>query len=190
MAKLKPADDAPGKRRVLPLLLTAFMMLVLGAGGAYGAFAMGYVGPGGAKEPDLPRLVRKGEEDPYAPAPKDGEERERVDGEGGSEYRTAYHSFEEGFTSNLADSPALVQTSLAASTRHDGRVLQWLEKHDLALRSAILNELAMTSEEELYSIDGRERLQTRLTDALNAVLVEREGFGGVDNVYFRGILVQ
>ena len=192
MAKTEPPAKSPAKGGKMRLPIIALAMLGAGAGGAYGAVAMGVIGPqDGANEPDLPKLVRKGQEDPYAPPAKDGEAPPpAVDGEGGSEYRTAYHSFEEGFTSNLRDSPALIQVSLAASTRHDGRVLLWLDKHDLALRSAILNELAMTGEEEIFSIEGREKLQSRLAEALNAVLVEREGFGGVDNVYFRGLLVQ
>ena len=37
---------------------------------------------------------------------------------------------------------------------------------------------------------GKDRLQKRLTAAINKVLKDEEGFGGVDNVYFRSFLVQ
>ena len=37
---------------------------------------------------------------------------------------------------------------------------------------------------------GKEKLQQRLTKAINEALEEREGFGGVDNVYFRSFIVQ
>ena len=110
--------------------------------------------------------------------------------EGGSEYRTAYYSFAEDFTSNLANSEALVQVSLAASTRRDGRVLMWMKKHELAIRSALLAVLAETPEEDVYSVDGKERLQKRLTAAINKVLTDTEGFGGVDAVYYKSLLVQ
>jgi flagellar FliL protein len=113
-----------------------------------------------------------------------------VYGEGGSKYRTVYYSFEESFTSNLADSPGLVQLELAVSTRRDGRVLQWVESHELAIRSAILAQLAATPEAEVYDVGGKERLAKRLTAAINAVLEENEGFGGIDAVHFRGFLVQ
>ncbi len=115
---------------------------------------------------------------------------EEVDGEGGSDYRTSYYAFEDTFTSNLRDSPALVQVSMAASTNYDGRVLIWLDKHDLALRSEMLTVLADTPEDQVYSVEGKAKLRKRLTAAINAVLTEREGFGGVDSVYFRGFLVQ
>ena len=124
------------------------------------------------------------------PAPKGEEGADPVYGEGGSKYRTAYYSFAEDFTSNLRDSDGLFQVSLAASTQRDGRVLMWLHEHQLAIRSRILVELADTPEDEVMTSAGKKRLQKRLTDAVNAVLVEQEGFGGVDNVYFRTFIVQ
>ena len=36
----------------------------------------------------------------------------------------------------------------------------------------------------------RKRLQDRLVKAINRVLTEQEGFGGVDAVHFRSFLVQ
>ena len=185
------ADDAKPKSKKGAMALLALAMLAAGGGGVYGALQFGLLGgAASAAEPDMPRLVRKGANDPYAPPAEEKDAAPAVDGEGGSEYRTAYHSFEEGFTSNLKDSPALIQLSLAASTRHDGRVIMWLGRHELALRFAVLTELAETPEEDIHSARGRERLQERLTGALNRVLEAREGFGGVDNVYFEAILVQ
>ncbi|MDC8755604.1 flagellar basal body-associated FliL family protein [Erythrobacter sp. sf7] len=169
------------------------LLLALGAGGAYGAYAAGlFGGAKGAHEPDEPKLVLKGDKDPY---PLPGAEKQKdapapVYGEGGSKYRTAYYSFEESFTSNLADSPGLVQVELAVSTRRDGRVLQWVQNHELAIRSAILAQLAATTEAEVYDVEGKKKLATRLTRAVNAVLEENEGFGGIDAVHFRGFLVQ
>ncbi|GAA4045075.1 flagellar basal body-associated FliL family protein [Parerythrobacter jejuensis] len=177
----------------LKLVVGAILLLGAGAGGAYGAFAAGLIGEGHAEEgPDTPKLVTKGTEDPFAPAAGKGkdDQGEVIFGEGGSEYRTIYYSFEESFTSNLKNSAGLVQLSLAASTRHDGRVLQWLKRHELAVRSAILVVLASTPEEDVYSVEGKARLQARLTEAINTVLEEQEGFGGVDAVHFRTFLVQ
>jgi flagellar FliL protein len=196
--KDKPDKDSgedsgkSGKGGMIKIVLGAVLLLGLGAGGAYGAFAAGLFGEtGGHDEPDQPELVLKGEEDPY---PVPGAEKEKdaapVYGEGGSKYRTVYYSFEESFTSNLADSPGLVQVELAVSTRRDGRVLQWVKNHELAIRSAILAQLAATTEAEVYDVEGKQRLAERLTKAVNGVLEENEGFGGIDAVHFRGFLVQ
>ncbi len=195
MSKTKPDEAAPTpKKGKMKLLLGAAALLAIGAGGAYGVVASGLVG-GTAKAaaPDLPKLVPKGADDPYAPPPDPAAA--KVDtaanyGEGGSEYRTIYYNFEDGFTSNLKDSAGLVQVSLAASTRHDGRVMQWLDRHELAVRSAILIELASTPEDDVFSIAGKQRLQARLTKAVNAVLIEQEGFGGVESIHFQSFLVQ
>ena len=189
-----PQETPPKKKGgKLKLVLFAVLLLAAGGGGTYAAFASGMLGAHGTQEEDNnPKLVRKGDEDPY-PFTGGGETKDKapvVHGAGGGEYRTAYYNFTDEFTSNLANGNALVQVSIAASTHYDGRVLMWLAEHETALRSRILAELAATSEEDLASIEGKEELQQRLTKALNEVLEQREGFGGVDSVYFRSFIVQ
>jgi len=186
------AKPRKGKGMLVKLMM-GLGLLAAGGGGAFGAMQAGLIGGGHEEKEDKnPKLVRKGEEDPYAPKTeaKEGEGPAEVHGEGGSEYQTSYFSFTEDFTSNLNNSEALVQLSLAASTRRDGRVLMWLKKHELAIRSSMLAEIAATPEEEIYTVAGKERLQKRLTAAINKVLTEREGFGGVDAVYFKSFIIQ
>lgn len=187
----EPAQKKKGGK--LKLVLFSLVLLGAGGGGTYAAFAAGMLGAHQAEKEDKnPKLVRKGEDDPYSFGAEGGAEDKAplVHGAGGGEYRTAYYNFTDEFTSNLADGGALIQVSLAASTHYDGRVLMWLSEHETALRSRILTELAATSEVDLASIHGKEELQKRLTKALNETLEDREGFGGVDNVYFRSFIVQ
>ena len=195
----KAEKSAEPKKKGKGLVVKAVGALVLLGAGGGGTFAMvqsGMIGGGGEsakKEKDEPKLIRKGEEDPYAPPAAEGAEGEggaEVEGEGGSAYRTIYYSFGEDFTSNLRNSDSLVQVSLAASTRRDGRVLMWMKKHELAIRSAMLAVLAETPEQDAYTVEGKDRLEKRLTAAINKVLTETEGFGGVDAVYFKSFLVQ
>lgn len=195
MSNEKATSEPNGKKKGGKLKFVLFSILLLGAGGGgtYAAFAHGMLGTNGAEEEDKnPQLVRKGEDDPYPFGSDDKGKGDTpiVHGVGGGEYRTAYYNFPEEFTSNLADGPALVQVSLAASTHYDGRVLMWLAEHETALRSRILAELAATSEESLASVRGKEELQARLAAAINETLEKREGFGGVDSVYFRSFIVQ
>ena len=171
-------------------------MAGMGGGATYGLYAAGVIGAHEeAKVDHRPKLVRKGESDPYAPPPaadakEAGGDDEEEDGSGGSPYRIAYYSFADEFTSNLKESDGLVQLSLAASTRRDGRVLRRLARHELAIRSAVLVVLADTPEPGIDTIAGKARLQKRLTAAINEVLTRNEGFGGVDAVYFKSFLVQ
>ena len=192
MSKKETADKPKKGKGLIVKLLLGVVLVGAGGGGAYAMLASGMLGSGHAKEDDRPHLVRKGEEDPYAPPAAKGEEEtgEPVYGEGGSEYRIAYYSFPEEFTSNLRNSDGMVQMSLAASTRYDGRVLMWLAEHQLAIRSRLLVEIADTDEADVLTPEGKTKLQKRLTAAINDVLEANEGFGGVDNVHFRSFIVQ
>jgi flagellar FliL protein len=196
----KPAKDdgetAPKKKGKLGLILVAVAMLVVGGGAVFGLMAAGVIG-GHAEEKkkeEGPQLVKKGEVDPYAPPAKEGAEGEggapEAESEGGDPYRTAYFTFTDDFTSNLKDTDAMVQASIACSTRRDGRVLQWLAKYELAIRSELLEVLADTPENDISTVEGKDRLQKRMTAAINQVLIQKEGFGGVDGVYFRNFIIQ
>lgn len=193
-AKIEAAAAPPKKKGMLIKALGATALIGAGGGVAYGLMLQGVIGSAAeAKEDMNPKIVRKGEHDPYAPSGEGkGEEGggADIDGKGGVPYRTSYYVFNDEFTSNLRESGHFVQLSLAASTNYDGRVLLWLKKHELAVRSAILIVLADTSEQEAYSVTGKERLQKRLTDAINKVLLTNEGFGGVKAVYFKSYIVQ
>ena len=183
------AKPKKGKGLMFKVVL-GVVLIAAGGGGTFALMASGLLGGDHAEaEDNSPKLIEKGEEDPYS-AGEEEEGEEVVHGEGGSEYRTAYYTFAESFTSNLANSDALLQTTLAASTRRDGRVLMWLKEHELAVRSAMLIELANTPEQDVLTPEGKQALQKRLTKAINDVLVDAEGFGGVDRVYFRDFIVQ
>jgi flagellar FliL protein len=194
MSSSTDTSPAPKKKGgFLKMMLLALVLLGAGGGGTYAAFASGMLGGGGDNEPAMPQLVLKGEEDPYAPTEegnKDKKAAPTVFGKGGSKYRTAYFDFSEDFTSNLRDGTSLIQVSLAASTQRDGRVLMWLAEHETAIRSRILIEIAASDEADVTGPGGKERLQKRLAHAVNEVLTAQEGFGGVDNVYFRSFIVQ
>ncbi|HZU64773.1 MAG TPA: flagellar basal body-associated FliL family protein [Novosphingobium sp.] len=195
MSKDKTESEAPPKKGKGPLMLiiVAVAMLAVGGGGAFAMVKLGVLG-GGEKvhEDNSPKLIHKGDTDPFAPKAEGGKEgaTPEVEGDGGSPFKTSYYNFSEDFTSNLKNSSALIQVSLACSTHRDGRVLMWLKKHELAVRSAMLEVLADTPEDDVNTIQGKERLQKRLADAINHVLTQEEGFGGVDNVYFKTFLVQ
>lgn len=190
----QPAQKKKGKGTLVKGVV-ALALVGVGGGAAFGLQTAGVFSAAEdetAKEDTKPKLILKGEEDPYAPvaAEGEGEGMLEVPGDGGNKYRTAYYTFSEDFTSNLKGSSGLIQVSIAAATHYDGRVLMWLKKHELAARSAILIVLADTPEEEILTPQGKEHLQKRIADALNKILTEAEGFGGIDAVYFRSLLVQ
>jgi flagellar FliL protein len=177
---------------VLPLLLAG-----AGGGGFYAwKSGMFNAASASAAEASGPRLVPKSEE---KRASLGGDEH----GEGGShgskgipgatggdKYASSYYPLEKEFTSNLQDSVHFIQVGIAISTPYDDTVLENIKTHEIAIRSAILMALGETSEEQVFTAEGKAQIQKRLVDAINQVLKEKEGFGGVSNVYFTNFIVQ
>jgi flagellar FliL protein len=177
---------------VLPVLLAG-----LGGGGFY-AWKSGMLNAASgsaAAEAHGPRLVPKDEEKRASLGGEGGGEggghpATRPKGEGGDKYASTYYPFEKEFTSNLSDSVHFIQVGIAISTPYDDSVIEGIKTHEIAIRSAILLTLGETSEEEVFTAEGKSHIQKRLVDAINAVLKQKEGFGGVSNVYFTNFIVQ
>ncbi len=206
-----------GKGKLIVLIAAAFVMG--GAGVTGGLFAMGVFdhAPEGPKEdPNKPVLVRKGE-DPVAIAEKAVGGAGGGGGEGGKEaaiphvesdikppkegidlprpkdssaYQATYFQMPQAYTSNLADSDALVQVAFAVSTFYDARVTDAVKTHEMAIRSAILMMLAQEQEQVIATPEGKQVLQRKLTQLINRILKEKTGYSGVDNVYFTNFVIQ
>ncbi len=196
---IEEAAPPKKKRSLLKLMLLALLPLLLiggGVGGGLYAAQAGWLpGAGGAApaaRDDRPQLVPKSEQ-AHAEAGGSGEENTGTPtpaGEGGEAYASNYYALEKEFTSNLQNSVHFVQAGLAISTHYDDRVIQNLRTHEIAVRSAVLMALSETTEEEVFTTEGKRQLEARLVNAINGVLQEKEGFGGIGNVYFTNFIVQ
>lgn len=180
-----PKKKKKGKKLVLLLIL----LVLIGAGVGAGLFFTGMLGA--AKEEavpakDVPKLLPKGSK----PKPAEGEGGEKSDSGDAPKYESSYYQIEKEFTSNLKESAHLMQIGLAVSTPYDEKVIEHLKAHELAVRSAVLMTINDTDEELIFTPQGKKDLQDRLVKAINAVLKEKEGFGGVANVYFTNFIVQ
>ncbi|MDP5280379.1 flagellar basal body-associated FliL family protein [Sphingomonas sp. DG1-23] len=206
MADTNEAPQAPRKKKGGKLLiLVGIPIALLGSGGGAAVYGMqaGWfsVKPAEA-ESDEPRLVAKSEEKRAAlkaeggeghgegGASEGGHGKPTPKGEGGDKYASSYYPMEKEFTSNLQDSVHFIQVGIAVSTPYDERVLENIKTHEIAIRSQVLMALGETSEEEVFTAEGKRHIQDRLVKAINAVLKEKEGFGGVSNVYFTNFIVQ
>jgi flagellar FliL protein len=199
------AASAPKKKaKSKTLILVLGGVALLGGGGAAaGFYAAGSVNPTTAKEedPNMPRLVLKGEkaEDvakkfaadaAHGEAAGHGKAVDLPRPQNPSAYEATYYQIPAPFTSNMADSDAFAQISIAVSTYYDQRVIAALQTHELAVRSAILLMLAQEQEIKLSTPQGKEQLQARLVKIINGVLKEKTGYSGVDNVYFTNFVIQ
>jgi flagellar FliL protein len=152
---------------------------------------------GGAKAagPEGPKLVPKSEQKRASGDGKEGEGAasggtKPPSGVGGDKYASNYYAIDKDFTSNLRDSPHYVQIGIAVSTPYDDSVIENLKTNEIAVRSAVLMTLGDATEDEVTTGDGKKRLAQQLTAAINATLKQKEGFGGISNVYFTNFVVQ
>ena len=199
----KETEKAPKKKggAMKWVMIIVGLLVAVGGGVGGGLYAMqaGYFGGGEHGESvhiELPRLVPKAEEKRGGGGEDDGHGggggggSYSPMGKGGDKYASNYYAMEKEFTSNLRDSVHFVQVGIAISTPYDERVVENIKTHEIAVRSAVLLALGDATEEQVFAVEGKRQLQAHLVKAVNAVLKQKEGFGGVGNVYFTNFVVQ
>ncbi len=204
----KDPSPAEGKKKsslkkIIFLSLGGIVLLGGGAGaGMYFGGAFEAHAEEKKEDPNRPKLVEKSEEHAEAggegeggeakPAPRVGtvyveNDKTKVDPR---KFEAGYLPLPENFTSNLANGDGFVQVGLSVSTYYDDKVFANVTRHMVPIRSAILMVLAVQDGVLLSTPEGKTRLQKDLTDAINKVLRDKEGFGGIDNVYFSNLVIQ
>jgi flagellar protein FliL len=186
-----PAEAAPkkkgGKGKKL-ILFIALPLLLIGGGAGAGIYASGGLGkkdPHAEEEANRPKLMLKGEGEHGTP--DTGPVPKVIDP---GKYQATYYPMETPFTSNLRDTDGFVQLGLGVSTFYEEKVIENVKRADMPVRSAVLEVLADSSANALNTPDGKEQLRVRLRDAINKVLKEDEGFGGIASVYFTSFIIQ
>jgi flagellar FliL protein len=197
----KPTEDAAPKKKgkMGKLLVLGAGLAVLIGGGVAGGL---YLGKSASAETadHGPKLVPKSEQKRGKLGGEEGsggeDEGAKVDGkptpkgEGGEAFASNYYAMEKDFTANLKESVHFIQVGVAVSTPYDDTVIENLKTNDIAVRSAVLMTLGDTTEEEVFSSEGKAQLAKRLTAAINKTLKQKEGFGGISNTYFTSFVVQ
>ena len=103
---------------------------------------------------------------------------------------TSYFEFPGNFTTNLKGSRRFVQMSIGLATQYDKRVIENVQKHEVAIRSEVLVILADQAEPDVVGVENRRRLQGLIKDAINRLLTERTNFGGIDDVFITALVMQ
>ncbi|RVT43333.1 flagellar basal body-associated FliL family protein [Sphingobium algorifonticola] len=209
-----------GMKMILILGVVALLGGAGAAGGLYAAGAFSHEETGPKEDPNKPVLVLKGEDPEEiakahaAPAESKGEDGDSVaasahgaapglgHGKGAgkgidlptpadpSKYQATYFQVQMPFTSNMADSDAFAQISIAVSTYYDARVVEAMTTHEMAIRSEVLLMLAQQEQMALITPQGKAQLQKKLKSLINDVLKQKTGYGGIDNVYFTNFVIQ
>ncbi|WP_428631835.1 flagellar basal body-associated FliL family protein [Sphingopyxis sp.] len=197
--KAEAAPKPKGKFKKL-LFIGVGALVLIGAGAGAGIY-FGALSAHEAKPEDhYPKLVVRsvGDEAPAAegedkePALKVGtvavpNDKFKIDPR---KYDVTYYPITDAFTTNLADGSGFLQAGISLSTFYDGKVINNIKRQAVPIRSVVLMVLAEQDPALLSTSQGKQRLQRQLTGAINDVLREKEGFGGIDNVYFTSLVIQ
>ena len=180
----------PKKKGKKKLILIGATLLLLGGGGAGAAlFAGGMLGGNaGPKKPDRPQLVpREGTSDYDAARYFSPTGDKKVDP---AKFQPTYYPIEEKFTANLQEGDGFVQIELGVATYYDERVVEAVKLHEIPIRSAVIETLGSQSSLALATPQGKAKLRGALRQSINDVLKHKEGFGGIDDVYFTTFIIQ
>jgi flagellar FliL protein len=201
MTKDKVETEPRKKGKFKKLLLIGVGAIALIGAGAGAGIYFGALSAHEAKPEDhYPKLVERSTRD-EAPA-AEGEDKEappkvgtvsvpndkfKVDPR---KYEITYYPITDAFTTNLADGSGFLQIGISLSTFYDGKVINNIKRQAVPIRSVVLMVLAEQDPALLATSQGKQRLQRQLTAAINDVLRDKEGFGGIDNVYFTSLVIQ
>lgn len=198
-----PPKKAGGKAKKLVIFGIGGLVLIGGGVGA-GVYATGHGIAGAVKheDPRRPQLVLRSPSAPEATESGHGDDKAAprrvgtvsVEKEGQPidphKYEIAYYPIEQSFTANLADGSGFAQLGISVGTYYDSRVGDNLQRQMVPIRSAVLMVLSDQQSSVLATPEGKQMLQRQLTKSINQVLRDKEGFGGIDNVYFINLVVQ
>jgi len=106
------------------------------------------------------------------------------------QFATTYFEFPGNFTSNLKGSRRFMQISIGLATQYDKKVIESVQKHEVAIRSEVLTVLAEQTEADVSGLENRKRIQNLIKDTINQVLNNITGFGGIENVYVTALVMQ
>lgn len=188
--KQEPAKKTGKGKKIF--LLGAGVVALGGGSAAAALYATtgSLTGGGGheAPDPNLPHLVvRPGVSESEAARYFSRTGEKKVDG---SKFQPTYHPVADTLTANLSGGEGFVQIGLGVATYYDERVVENVKLHDMAIRSAVLTTLADQDAAGLATAEGKAKLKATLRTAINDVLKAKEGFGGIDDVYFTSFVIQ
>ncbi|MDO7841481.1 flagellar basal body-associated FliL family protein [Sphingomonas immobilis] len=195
-----PAKKKGGMMKLIIIIVGGLVIVGGGVGAGVYAATSGMLGGGkhGAEAENGYKLVPKSEQKRISAAAGEGGEghgsggggEAPPPGQGGDQYASNYYTMDKEFTSNLQDSVHFIQVGIAISTPYDDTVITNLKTNEIAVRSAILMTLSDTTEDQVFTNQGKQILQKRLVKSINDTLKQKEGFGGIGNVYFTNFVVQ
>jgi len=105
-------------------------------------------------------------------------------------FEYTYKQMQKELLSNLTGTRKVMQIQIAFMTSYDERVFQNIDKHEFAIRGALLDVMRQYTEADINRPEFRKELAEKLKEETNKVLTQYEDFGGVDAIHFTSFIVQ
>ena len=190
-------QDKP-KKPILKILLIVLLILLL-MGGTVGAtlFFSGFFNKKAeaTAEEALEGAEKAAKEGEGAGAKGPGKgaskpEKVKKDSPELTRFEYTYKQMDKELLSNLTGTRKVMQIQIAFMTSYDERVFKNIEKHEFAVRGALLDVMRQYTEADVNRPEFRKELAEKLKDEANRVLTQYEDFGGIDAIHFTSFIVQ
>jgi flagellar FliL protein len=105
-------------------------------------------------------------------------------------FENTYMQIDKEFMTNITNSKKVMVVQIALMTHYDERVFDNVKKHEFAVRSAVLDIMRQSTEEDTKKPEFRNELAAKVKDTINQVLIKYEDFGGIEEVFFTSFVMQ
>ena len=179
--------------KILLFVTIALLLIIISVGATL--FLSGFFDPkpvvvdeeGNVVTQEIDGKAAEEEVDPNAPKPLIKTSKETPEGQ---KFDQLYNELDRGFTINLAGSKKFVQFSMGFMTHYDQRIVDFVYKHEMAIRSAIIMEVSSHQQDQLVTAADKQKLADTLKTRMNQVLTGYEDFGGIEEVFFTEFVIQ
>ena len=137
-----------------------------------------------------PKLGPDGKPLPNVKETPDGPEKQIKSEPDVTKFESRYKEMSRPLIANVAASRKVMSVTVAIMTHYDDQVLNNMDKHEFALRSAALDVLRQVTEAEIDKPTFRIELAEKIRLAMNSVLERYEDFGGIEQVLFTEFIIQ
>jgi flagellar protein FliL len=208
----QPEEGGKKKSPLIMIIVLVVVILLLVVGSIIGTLAV----TGFFSEPEqesVEELLKKAEEEKAAAqAAEGGEEATQLGPDGKpiassrrtpdgpekqiksepdvTKFESRYKEMSRPLIANVSASRKVMSVTVAIMTHYDDRVLNNMDKHEFALRSASLDVLRQVTETDIDKPTFRIELAEKIRLAMNSVLERYEDFGGIEQVLFTEFIIQ
>ncbi len=182
------SDEPKKKKPILLIVGIVVLSIVLMVGIAFGTlYFSGYY----EKKAELAAMDKLEELEAAATKAKDeAPAKLKKEAPEATRFEKNYFQVEKELMTNITGSKKVMVVQIAIMTHYDSRVFDNIQKHEFALRSAMLDLMRQTTEAEASKPEFRKELAVKLKDIMNTLLEEYEDFGGVEEVMFTSFVMQ